>query len=210
MTAELELRLRLRLAGTSEAAPRPLVDLELPLRAEKLINAAMLRSLRPASVLVPVLRRPAGLQVLLTRRSENLRSHKGQISFPGGHREETDHSAAAAALREAEEEVGIPPAEVEVIGYLDDYPTLTGFLVTPVIGLVSNLPSIRPCAREVAEVFEMPLEIAIRRSSFERKFLTQGGMNVPFFELIHGPHRIWGATAGMLWDLARKVGDGDD
>lgn len=210
MSRELEQRLRQRLAGTSEAAPRPLATLELPLRAEKLIRAAMLRAMKPASVLIPVLRRPVGLQLLLTRRSEHLRAHKGQISFPGGRREETDPSAAAAALREAEEEVGIPPREVEVIGYLDDYPTLTGFLVTPVIGLVSNLPSIRPCAREVAEVFEMPLAFALRNSNFERKILRKGGLNVPFFELNHGRHRIWGATAGMLWNLAQTVGDPDD
>ena len=206
MGDDLEARLRQRLAKTDDKTPRPLADLELPLNAEKLLPASLLRSLRPASVLVPVLRRAAGLSLLLTRRSESLRSHKGQISFPGGRREESDVSAAAAALREAEEEVGIPPASVEVIGYLDDYPTITGYLVTPVIGLVGNLQPFKPCAREVAEVFEIPLDFALEPSNFERKILTQRGINVPFFELNHGPWRIWGATAGMLWNLAQVVG----
>lgn len=208
MSDELEGRLRQQLAHTSERAPRPLADLELPLKAGKLLVPRLLKGLRPASVLVPVLRREAGLQLLLTRRSEQLRSHKGQISFPGGRREETDASAAAAALREAEEEVGLPPSRVEVIGYLDDYPTITGFLVTPVIGLVADPPRLQPCAREVADLFEMPLDFALEPSNFERKTLSQAGLKVPFYELNHGPWRIWGATAGMLWNLAQKVRGG--
>lgn len=207
MDHELESRLRQRLAGTSERAPRPLVSLELPLNAQKLLPESLLRSLKPAAVLVPVLRRPTGLSLLLTQRSEKLRAHGGQISFPGGRREDSDASAAAAALREAQEEVGLPPEAVDVIGFLDDYPTITGYLVTPVIGIVENPPVLRPCAREVAEVFEMPLEFALRAASFERRILSRDGLNVPFFELNHGRWRIWGATAGMLWNLAEKAGD---
>src|SRR5882672_12225772 len=120
----LEQRLRAALAGTSEAAPRPVTPIELPLKLDKLITPRLLRTLRPASVLVPVMRRKKGLNVLLTRRSDTMRSHRGQISFPGGRREAHDGTAAAAALREAHEEVGIPESAIEVIGYLDDYPTV--------------------------------------------------------------------------------------
>lgn len=201
----LERRLRGALAGTSEAPPRPVASIELPMRLGKVIAPLVFRDLKPASVLVPVMRRKDGLRLLLTRRSESLRSHRGQISFPGGRREDSDASAAAAAVREAEEETGIPPAAVEVIGYLDDYPTITRYLVTPVVGLVEDVIEVRPCAREVAEIFEVPLPFAVDPASFERKLLTREGLNVPFFELNYGSHRIWGATAGMLWNLAQKL-----
>lgn len=201
----LEKKLRAALAGTTETPPRPLSPLELPLKLDKLLSPAILKTLRPASVLVPVIRRGHELNVLLTRRSEKLRSHKGQISFPGGRREDSDGSAAAAALREAEEEVGLPPFAVEVVGYLDDYPTITRYLVTPVVGIVADMIEVRPCAREVAEVFEVPLSFLLDLDNFERKAFSRNGMNVPFFELNYGSYRIWGATAGMLLNLAQKA-----
>lgn len=201
----LEERLRAALAGTSDATPRPITPIELPMKLDKLIAPIVFRDLRPASVLVPVMRRRDGLRVLLTKRTETLRSHKGQISFPGGRREESDASAAAAAKREAEEETGIPPSAVEVIGYLDDYPTITRYLVTPVVALVEDVAEVKPCAREVAAIFEVPLPFLLDRANFERKFLSREGFNVPFFELNFGGYRIWGATAGMLWNLAQKV-----
>ena len=202
----LEQRLRQALAATSEAEPRPLVPIELPLHLDKLLLPSLLKGLRPASVLVPVVRRRRGLQVLMTVRSAAMRAHGGQISFPGGRREDRDASAAAAALREAEEEVGIPGGAVEVVGYLDDYPTLTRYLVTPVVGLVDDVAEVRPCAHEVAEIFEVPLSFVLGQENFEHKILSREGINVPFFELNYGSYRIWGATAGMLWNLAQKVG----
>lgn len=208
MNTALEQKLRTALAGTSEAAPRPVSRIELPLKLEKLLSPRVLKTLRPASVLVPVIRRGAELNVLLTRRSDELRDHKGQISFPGGRREDSDGSAAAAALREAEEEVGLPPFAVEVVGYLDDYPTVTRYLVTPVVGVVKEMTEVRPCAREVAEVFEVPLSFVLDLNNFQRKVFSRGRLNVPFFELNHGPYRIWGATAGMLFNLAQKVAAG--
>lgn len=201
----LERRLRDALAGTSDAPPRPVTPIELPMKLDKVIAPILFRQLKPASVLVPVMRRPDGLRVLLTRRSETLRSHKGQISFPGGRREACDVSAAAAATREAEEEAGIPPAAVEVIGYLDDYPTITRYMVTPVVGMVEDLAEVRPCAREVAEIFEVPLAFVLEPANFQRKILSREGFNVPFFELNYGAWRIWGATAGMLWNLSQKI-----
>lgn len=202
--ATLEKQLRLSLANTSDIAPRPMSTMELPFKIEKLLTPALMRSLRPAAVLVPVMRRVGGLTVLLTRRSDQLRSHSGQISFPGGRRDEGDQSAAANALREAQEEVGLPPGHVEVIGYLDDYPTITRYLVTPVVGIVSDEPVLQAHESEVAELIEVPLEFVLDPGSFERKAFTRNGLNVPFFELNYGSHRIWGATAGMLWNLAEK------
>ncbi|AXQ29188.1 CoA pyrophosphatase [Solimonas sp. K1W22B-7] len=201
-----EARLRRALADTSEQPPRPMARLELPLNMDKLLlTPALMKSLRPAAVLAPVIRRPGGLTLMFTVRADHLRSHKGQISFPGGRRDEGDASSAANALREAEEEVALPPASVEVIGYLDDYPTMTRYLVTPVVGIVSGEPPIHPCEDEVAEIFEVPLDYVLDLKNFERKLLSNEGLNVPFFEVNWGRHRIWGATAGMLWNFANKV-----
>jgi 8-oxo-dGTP pyrophosphatase MutT (NUDIX family) len=201
----LESRLRRALAGSSDASPRPVASLDMPLKMEKLLTPLMLRSFRAASVLVPVIRRGDELSVLLTVRAETLRSHKGQISFPGGRRDDTDASAAAAALREAHEEVGIEPGSVEILGYLDDYPVLSRYLVTPVVGMIHGDPVLTPHVHEVAEVFEAPLSFLTDERSFERKLLSRDGLNVPFFELNWKQYRIWGATAGMLWNLHSKV-----
>ncbi len=201
----LEKQLRAALANTSDVPPRPMISLELPFNADKILTPALMSSLRPAAVLVPVIRRADGLTVLLTRRSEHLRSHKGQISFPGGRRDKEDVSTAANALREADEEVALPPASVEVIGYLDDYPTITRYMVTPVVGIVSGEPPLRAHEDEVAELIEVPLEFVLLPKNFERKSFMRSGLKVPFFELNFGPHRIWGATAGMLWNLCQKM-----
>jgi 8-oxo-dGTP pyrophosphatase MutT (NUDIX family) len=202
---QLERKLRAALAGTSEDPPRPITSIELPMRLDKVIAPLVFKRLRPASVLVPVMRRKDGLRVLLTLRSETMPSHRGQISFPGGRRQESDASAAAAAKREAEEETGIPPEAVEVIGYLDDYPTISKYMVTPVVGLVEDVPEVKPCAREVAQIFEVPLTFLLDPDNYERKILSRDGFNVPFFELNYQSWRIWGATAGMLRNLSQRV-----
>lgn len=207
MPIPLEKRLRAALANTSDREPRPLTPIELPFGLDKLLTPGVVKTLRPASVLVPVIRHPQGLTVLLTKRSETLRSHKGQISFPGGRREQTDGSAAAAALREAQEEVGLDPVRVEVIGYLDDYLTVTRYRVTPVVGFVSEPPTLKLDEGEVAEAFEVPLDLLVQDGSYERKVFSNGGMNIPFFEVNHGDRRIWGATAGMLWNLMKKINE---
>ena len=205
MSKQIEQSLRDTLAQTTDISPRPVSNIELPLKLDKLLTPALLKTLRPAAVLVPVMRRRSGLTLMLTRRAAHLRSHKGQISFPGGRRDEADLSIAANALREAQEEVGLHPRHVEVIGYLDDYPTITRYLVTPVVGIVSGSPKLAADASEVAEIFEVPLEFVLDHKNFERKAFSQGGLNVPFFELNYENYRIWGATAGMLWNLAQKV-----
>ena len=203
MSQAVEARLRAVLAGTDEQH-RPLVDLEWP----KLVQLALkplLSNLREAAVLVPILQRPEGLSVLLTRRADTLRNHRGQVSFPGGRRDPEDLTLAACALRESQEEVGLPPENVEIIGYLDDYPTTTRYRVTPVVGLVRPPENFVFDAVEVAEIFEVPLAVLLDRSSYESKLLSKDGLNVPFFEINHGGHRIWGATAGMLQNLSRKM-----
>ncbi|MEW6167861.1 MAG: CoA pyrophosphatase [Pseudomonadota bacterium] len=201
---ELERRLRRALAATRLDAPRPMAALELPLLLDKLAPT-LAGNLRPAAVLAPVIRRGAELSMLFTVRASHLRAHSGQISFPGGGRDEGDGDAVDTALREAREEIGLPPAHVEVIGYLDDYPTLSRYRVTPVVGIVDGAPQLTVDENEVAGVFEAPLAFVLDPASFERKWILRDGLNLPFFELNWGPHRIWGATAGMLWNLAQKV-----
>lgn len=167
---------------------------------------AILRRIRirravPAAVLVPLVEREDGLTVLLTRRADHLKHHGGQISFPGGRLEEHDLGPAEAALREAEEEVGLPPAHVDVIGYLDNYITITGYCVTPVIALVRPGFDLVIDETEVAEAFEVPLRhvmdpVQVLRR--EKRFL---GVSISYYEIPYLHYNIWGATAGMLVSL---------
>jgi 8-oxo-dGTP pyrophosphatase MutT (NUDIX family) len=202
-TAPLQ-RLRQVLRGSGES-PRPVARLDLPLKLDRFVTPEAIAGMRAAAVLVPVIDHAGGATILLTRRAETLRHHKGQISFPGGRRDEGDADLAAAALRESQEEVGLDPATVSIIGYLDDYPTLTGYRITPVVGVVNQAftPVIDP--GEVAETFELPLALLLAERAFERKILSREGFNVPFMELNHAGHRIWGATAGILWNLRQKL-----
>ena len=200
-----EQRLSTALAGSSDLQPRPLSRMELPLNLDWLIESEWLASLRRAAVLVPVVDRPEGPTVVLTQRSEQLRNHKGQISFPGGRRDDDDIDAADTALREAEEEIGLPRRHVEVIGYLDDYPTFSLYRVTPVVGVIRDLPPLRVDAAEVAEAFEVPLSLLLDPASYEQKQMLRGTVKLPFYEVNYRDYRIWGATAGMLWELCRKV-----
>jgi 8-oxo-dGTP pyrophosphatase MutT (NUDIX family) len=197
-------RLHQALAGTAES-PRPLVRIDLPLKLGRLLTPQSVARMRSAAVLVPVIGHATGATILLTRRAETLRQHKGQISFPGGRRDDTDADLTAAALREAREEVGLDPAAVRIIGYLEDYPTLTGYRITPVVGLVREAFAPVTDPGEVAEVFELPLATLIADGAFERKSLIREGIKLPFMEMNYGGHRIWGATAGILWNLRQKI-----
>lgn len=201
---ELEQRLRAALAGTHLETPRAIARLGLPPAIEKLFGKKA-ANLRPAAVLLPIIRHADRLSMLLTVRSASLRSHSGQIAFPGGGRDAGDITAVDNALREAHEEIGLDPAAVEIIGYLDDYPTISKYLVTPVVGIIDGAPQLSPHDAEVAEIFEIPMELIANHERFERKILTRDGLNVPFFELNWRHHRVWGATAGMLWDLAGRI-----
>ena len=150
------------------------------------------------AVLVPLLWHPGQPTVLLTRREAGLRHHAGQISFPGGKQEADDASACATALREAHEEIGLCPERVAVVGELPAYVTVTGFCVTPVVGLI--LPPVRLTAQvgEVAEIFELPLPLALNPDNYVRHDYQQEGRRGQYLSLTHGDQCIWGATAAML------------
>ena len=159
----------------------------------------------PAAVLVPLVNRPEGLQVLLTERSADLPDHPGQISFPGGRVEADDASLAAAALREAAEEVGLAPAQVSVLGHLSEYETVTGYRVTPIVGWVEPPLELALDPVEVADVFEVPLAFLMDPAHQQRHFRMLGALRRDFWAIPYGDRYIWGATAAMLLILDRTL-----
>jgi 8-oxo-dGTP pyrophosphatase MutT (NUDIX family) len=161
-----------------------------------------------AAVLVPLVNRPQGLQVLLTQRSAELPDHPGQISFPGGRVEPDDASLAAAALREATEEVGLPAPQVTVLGHLSAYETVTGFRVTPVVGWVEPPLALKPDPVEVAAVFEVPLAFLLDPQNQQRHYRMLGTTRRDFWAIPYRERYIWGATAAMLLILDRTLRDG--
>ena len=170
--------------------------------------------LSAASVLVPLVQRPDGLKVLLTQRSVHLRDHAGQIAFPGGRVEPEDADAVAAALREAEEEIGLPRSTVDVLGLLPYYTTVTHYIVTPVVALVRPPFDLRLDAFEVAEAFEVPLDYLMTPAHHQRHEFEWQGQRRQFLSMPwDGPDRdgqlrryfIWGATAAMLRNFYRLL-----
>ncbi len=154
-----------------------------------------------ASVLVPLVQRDDGLTVLLTRRTDHLRDHAGQVSFPGGRAEAHDADVAATALREAEEEVGLAHDRVEVIGQLPAYTTVTNFVVTPVVALVTPPFDLKLDPGEVAEAFEVPLSFLMTPANHQRHSVVLEGSSRHFLSMPWGGYFIWGATAAMLRNL---------
>ena len=162
----------------------------------------------PAAVLVALVDRDQGPTVLLTQRTAHLRDHAGQICFPGGRMEQGDGGdPAAAALREAEEEIGLPRSRVEILGQVAPYETVTGFRVHPVVGWTEPPLDIVPDPFEVADVFEVPLAFVLDPANHERHDYEGGGVRRRYYVLPYERRRIWGATAGMLVNLSLVLGD---
>lgn len=160
---------------------------------------------RPAAVLVPLVVRASGPTVLLTRRTDHLHHHPGQISFPGGRVEEGDEGPVDTALRETEEEIGLDRSRVELLGTLPDYLTGTGFCVTPVVGLVHLPFELKLDAFEVAEAFEVPLAHFLDPAHHQRHSLEYQGRVRHFHAMPYNQHYIWGATAGIIMSLYRLL-----
>jgi 8-oxo-dGTP pyrophosphatase MutT (NUDIX family) len=176
------------------------------------------REPRPAAVLLALVDRPQGLQVLLTQRTDHLRDHAGQISFAGGRSESSDADAAATALREAQEEIGLDPARAQVITTLPTYTTVTAYVVTPVVAIVDASHELALDGHEVAEAFEVPLAFLMDPANHHRHLYEVGAVQRHFLSMPwHGPspgaggavapreYFIWGATAAMLRNFYRLL-----
>jgi 8-oxo-dGTP pyrophosphatase MutT (NUDIX family) len=161
--------------------------------------------LKPAAVLVPVVAHLPDPTVLFTRRASHLKDHSGQVSFPGGRVHAEDASLEATALREAREEIGLDPARVEVLGRMPEYLTRTGFRVTPVVGIVAPPFELQPDPNEVEAIFEVPLAFLLDPANRRRQSRVWQGETRWFYEMPYGEHYIWGATAGMLVNLANHL-----
>lgn len=159
----------------------------------------------PAAVLVGVVAHAGAPTVLLTRRHDNLRHHAGQVSFPGGRIETFDASPAAAAMREAHEEVGLQSAQFTALGYLDPLLTITGFRVLPLLGVINPAFVAVPDPVEVADVFEVPLALLLDPGQLDEKFLQFGGKPRRVLQYRYDQQRIWGVTASILFNLRERL-----
>ena len=161
-----------------------------------------------AAVLVPLVERPAGLQVLLTQRASHLKNHPGQISFPGGRIESADAGPWEAALRETQEEIGLEPQYVTRAGYLQDHLVISGFRVTPAVGFVQPGFRLRLDETEVENVFEVPLEFVLDQRNHLPRDRSIAGHTIVTHEIPYEGRQIWGATASMLITFARLLLEG--
>lgn len=158
----------------------------------------------PAAVLIAVTNRAAP-GVILTQRTETLRSHAGQVAFPGGRIDPEDDGPIGAALREAHEEIALPPASVDVVGTTDSYRTVTNYVVTPVVGVVPPDLLLTPSEAEVASVFEVPLDFLLDTANQREQVAQYQGHERRYYEILWQDRRIWGATAAMLVNLSRRL-----
>jgi 8-oxo-dGTP pyrophosphatase MutT (NUDIX family) len=211
VSADLELRERIlrRFAGSTpqhELADWRLlgVDAELSRRLARHFPPDPV----PAAVLMPLVDRPGGLTVLLTQRASQLARHAAQISFPGGRLEHSDADVASAALRETREEIGLEPARVQVFGYLPDHLVISGFRVTPVLGLVSPPFTLELNPAEVAGVFEVPLSHVLDSANHKARLRRVGDEDLLLYDIPWEGQNIWGATAGMLLTFTRMLNEG--
>ncbi len=162
--------------------------------------------LRPASVLLPLYEKEDDLFLLFTRRTEIVEHHKGQISFPGGMRDIEDVDAASTAIRETWEEVGIDPSLIQIVGELDDHVTVTGFVVSPFVGIISYPFIMKICEEELSEVFSVPLSFLLERSNCRQEFLLdEDGLKREFYVFQYNQYRIWGATAAITHNFIQVI-----
>ncbi|MCB1383836.1 MAG: CoA pyrophosphatase [Notoacmeibacter sp.] len=161
--------------------------------------------LRAAAVLVPVVQRAEGVRVILTQRTERLRSHSGQVAFPGGRIDPEDETAAHAALRETHEEIGIAPSEVEVIGRMPDYLTGSGYRIVPVFGVVDPGFNYALNADEVDAAFEVPLAFLMSPENHKRDSRIWNGQERFFWTMPWGERYIWGVTAGIIRTIYERL-----
>ena len=159
---------------------------------------------RAAAVLIPITDR-AEPGVILTQRPTWLRSHAGQVAFPGGKVDESDENSIFAALREAEEELNIPPARVEVIGVADTYYSGSGYSIAPVIGIIPPDLEIQPNPQEVEDWFEVPLAFLLDPANSIKKETNWNGQQRSYYDMQWGERRIWGVTAGIIANLVRRL-----
>lgn len=163
------------------------------------------RAIKPAAVLVPFVERNNEIKVILTKRTDHLTSHSGQIAFPGGKIDSGDPDAGAAALREAQEEIMLQPGLAEIIGYLPYYLTGSGYRISPVLALVDNAAELKPNPQEVEYIFEVPLEFLMNPKNHRTSSRKFNGADRYFYEMPYGEHYIWGATAGIIHMLHEKL-----
>ena len=171
--------------------------------------SSTLSNLREAAVLIPIVQpqdQSAG-QIIMTVRSDQLKSHAGQVSLPGGTWEPQDADLVATALRESEEEIALSSDAVRILGQLGSLSLPSGFRITPVIGLIESVPELSPCPIEVAEIFTIPLDIALDAGSYRSAQMHFNGKSRKILELVHEEYRIWGATAAILHHLASEIAD---
>jgi 8-oxo-dGTP pyrophosphatase MutT (NUDIX family) len=159
----------------------------------------------PAAVLVPLVEHDTGMTVLLTQRATTLKDHAGQISFPGGRIEPQDADAWHAALREAYEEIGLKSELVEFAGYMPDHIVISGFRVTPAVGFVKPQYQLKIASAEVHDVFEVPLDYILDAANHKSRQRKIGELTIDIHDIPYGDRNIWGATAGMLMTLRRRL-----
>lgn len=201
LRALIEHRLLDTHPSTDPATARSALGPELDPLLEKIIP----KPLRAAAVLVPIVAHPTELTVLFTQRSPNLRTHAGQVSFPGGRIEADDPDALAAAIRETEEEIGLGREFIAPAGYLDPHLAMSGFWITPVVAFVRPGFTLRVDHREVDDTFEVPLEFILDPANHIPRERVVSGVTVPTLEFEHDGRRIWGATANMLLSFYRTI-----